>query len=59
MRPISILLSLIGTTFASGVFGADVIWWEAEDVIATNFREHSWLEMAGEAREGLSPRSRC
>ena len=54
MRPISLLLSLIVTAFASGVFGAEVIWWEAEDVIATNFREHSWLEMAGEAREGLS-----
>ena len=30
------------------------IWWEAEDAIATNFREHSWLEMNAEGREGLS-----
>lgn len=30
------------------------IWWEAENAVDTNFREHSWLEMNAEGREGLS-----
>ena len=39
---------------ACTAFAADVIWWEGEAAVATNFEEHSWLEMAGKAREGLS-----
>jgi hypothetical protein len=31
-----------------------VFWWEGENAIATNFREHPWLEMNAEEREGLS-----
>lgn len=31
-----------------------VVWREGENAIATNFREHPWLEMNAEEREGLS-----
>ncbi|HUT92667.1 MAG TPA: heparinase II/III family protein [Thermoguttaceae bacterium] len=54
MRPVLILLSMIGPMLASGGTCAEIIWWEAEDVVDTNFREHSWLEMGGTARDGLS-----
>ncbi len=39
---------------ACTAFAADVIWWEGEAAVATNFREHPWLEMSGQARDGLS-----
>ncbi len=54
MCHIMTLLALIGPLFAGGDVHAEIVWWEAEETIATNFREHSWLEMSAAERVGLS-----
>jgi hypothetical protein len=54
MMSICALLVLIATLIPPLSSAEGAIWWEAEDTTATNFREHSWLEMNPEERQGLS-----
>jgi len=48
------ILVLFAASVSLSSSAESVIWWEAENAIATNFREHSWLEMNAEGRKGLS-----
>ena len=54
MRYVPILMVFVALFCARGGDGAELIWWEAEDAIDTNFREHTWLEMGATERTGLS-----
>ncbi len=51
---LSLPVVLLSATALCAQRGAEVLWWEAEDAVATNFREHPWLEMDAKGREWLS-----
>jgi len=51
---LALTVVLLSATALCGQQTAGVIWWEGEDAVDTNFREHSWLEMDAKGREWLS-----